>query len=121
MIEVCYPYHPLHGQTAVVLRKEQCHGDCHLRVITEGGEERLVPQWMFEPHAFDPSPVALPLIGLDALRDLLRIVFSSGLRLSERDQAERDREGRFHDPIASVSTASGSRQAAPRRGAKASK
>jgi hypothetical protein len=116
MIEVCYPYHPLHGQTAVVLRKEQCHGDCHLRVITEGGEERLVPQWMFEPHAFDPSPVALPLIGLDALRDLLRIVFSSGLREFGRDQ-----EGGLHDPIASVSTASGSRQAAPRRGAKASK
>ena len=49
-------------------------------MIAEGGEERLVPHWMFEPHAFDPSPVALPLVSLDALRDLLRIVFSSGLR-----------------------------------------
>jgi hypothetical protein len=48
-------------------------------VITEAGEERLIPRWMFDPSAFQPSSVEQPLIGLDALRHLLRVVFSSPL------------------------------------------
>jgi len=41
---------------------------------------------MFDAHAFNPSPVDQPLIGLDALRHLLHVVFSSALYRSGRDQ-----------------------------------
>jgi hypothetical protein len=100
-IEICYPYNPLYRQTATVLRVEHTKGESHLRVITEAGEERLIPRWMSDPNAFQPSSVEQPLIGLDALRDLLRVVFSSPLHQSRRDQ-----EGRRDDPIAPVSAAS---------------
>jgi hypothetical protein len=57
-------------------------------VITEAGEERLIPRWMSDPNAFQPSSVEQPLIGLDALRHLLRVVFSSPLHQSRRDRRE---------------------------------
>jgi hypothetical protein len=44
---------------------------------------------MSDPNAFQSSSVEQPLIGLDALRHLLRVVFSSPLHQSRRDQEER--------------------------------
>ena len=44
-------------------------------MITEAGEERLIPRSMFDPDAFQHSPVELPLISIDALRHLLRVFF----------------------------------------------
>jgi len=114
-VELCYPYHPLHGRTGLVLRKEHSHGECHLRVVFEGGEERLIPQWMFVPQAFKAAPVDLPLINLDAVRHVLRIVLSSGLRLSERGQ-----KGGFDEPIASISTTSSTEAVSSRQGSKGS-
>ena len=110
-IEICYPYHPLYRQTATVLRVEHTKGESHLRVITETGEERLIPRWMSDPNAFQPSSVEQPLIGLDALRHLLRVVFSSPLHLSRRDQ-----KGRRDDPIAPVSAASEPQRATSQQG-----
>src|SRR5215469_3496538 len=106
-IEICYPYHPLYRQTATVLRVEHTKGESHLRVITEAGEERLIPRWMFDPGAFQPTSVEQPLIGLDALRHLVRVVFSSPLHQSRRDQ-----KGRRDDPIAPVSATSEPQRAA---------
>ena len=37
------------------MRLENTCGDRHLRVITESGDERLVPEWMFCADAFDPD------------------------------------------------------------------
>jgi hypothetical protein len=112
---VCYPYHPLYGQGAVVLRKETNHAGTHLRVVTEDGQERLLPQWMFEPHAFDPSPVEHPLISLSALLDLHRLVSSAlssrGIHMPAATQEESDDE-----PVAPVSIPRGKRKAAARVG-----
>ena len=110
-IEICYPYHPLYRQTATILRVEHTKGESHLRVITEAGEERLIPRWMFDPGAFQPTSVEHPLIGLDALRHLLRVVFSSPLHQSRRDQ-----KGRRDDPIAPVSATSEPQRAASQQG-----
>ena len=112
---LCYPNHPLHGQRVLVMRAENTHGDRHLRVITENGEERLVPEWMFCADAFDADPVEFPLIRLDALRQLIRIVLSSGLC-----HTERGREGRSNAATQSVSAASRPTKAPTRRRAKRS-
>ena len=114
-VEICYPYHPLYRQKGAVLRVENTKGECHLRVITEAGEERLIPRWMFDPNAFQLSPAELPLISLDALRHLLRVVSSSPLHASRRDQ-----EGRRDDSIAPVSTASEPQRASSEQGAQRS-
>jgi hypothetical protein len=114
---VGYPYHPLYGKTAVILRKETNHGETHFRVIIEGREERLLPQWMFELHSFDPSPVEHPLISLASLLDLHRLVSSAlssrGIYLPEAAQ-----EGSVDEPVTSVSIRRGKRKAAPRGDAK---
>ncbi len=110
-MEVCYPYHPLYRQKGTVLRVENTKGECHLRVVTEAGEERLIPQWMFDPNAFQPSPVELPLIGLEALRHLLRVFSSSPLRPLRSGQ-----EGKYDDAITAVSAASEPQRAASRQG-----
>ena len=80
-------------------------------VVTEAGEERLIPQWMFDPNAFQPSPVELPLIGLEALRHLLRVFSSSPLRPLRSGQ-----EGKYDDAITAVSAASEPQRAASRQG-----
>jgi len=82
-------------------------------VITECGEERLIPEWMFHTDAFDSNPVDLPLIHLDALRHLIRIVLSSGLCSVEQGQ-----EGQCDAPTQPVSATSGSTQTTARRRAK---
>ena len=95
------------------MRAERTHGDRHLRVVTENGEERLVPEWMFRADAFDANPVEVPLISLDALRELIRIVLSSGLC-----HTERSREGQSDAATFSVSAAGGSIQTPTRRRAR---
>jgi hypothetical protein len=99
----------------VVLREENTKGECHLRLITEAGEERLIPRWMFDPDAFHPSPVELPLIGLEALRHLLRVFSSSPLHPSRSGQ-----EGKHDDAITAVSAASKPQRAAAQQRAQRS-
>ena len=112
-MEVCYPYHPLYRQRGVVLWEENTKGECHLRVITEAGEERLIPRWMFDPDAFRHSPVDHPLISIDALRHLLRVFSSSPL-------SRRGQEGRHNDPIAAVCAAGDAKRAAAKQGSRRS-
>ena len=118
-LEVCYPHHPLFGQTAVVLRKETNNGECHLRVVTKDGQERLLPQWMFESHSFDPSPVEHPVISFTALLDLHLLVLSTLSSLDVRIP-EQGQEGSVDDPVALVSTPRGKPKAAPRGATKGS-
>jgi hypothetical protein len=115
LVEVCYPYHPLYRQKGVVLREENTKGECHLRLSTEAGEERLIPRWMFDPDAFQASPVQLPLIGLEALRHLLRIFSSSPLRPSGSWQ-----EGKHDDAVTAVSATIEPQRTASRHGAQRS-
>ena len=84
-------------------------------MITDAGEERLIPQWMFDSDAFQPAPVELPLISLDALRHLLRVFSSSAFGPLREGQ-----EGRHDDPIAAVSAACKPKGAAPEQGARRS-
>jgi hypothetical protein len=112
---VCYPYHPLYRQRGTILWEENNKGERHLRFITDAGEERLIPRWMFDPEAFQPTPADLPLISLDALRHLLRVFSSSAFRPSREGQ-----EGRHDDPIAAVSAASSPQRAASQQGAQRS-
>ena len=76
-----------------MLRKETNNGECHLRVITKDGQERLLPQWMFEPHSFDPSPVEHPVISFTALLDL-HLLVSSTLSSLDIRIPEKGQEGR---------------------------
>jgi len=99
----------------MILWEENTKGERHLRLITDAGEERLIPRWMFDPDAFQPTPAGLPLISLDALRHLLRVFSSSAFRPSRKGQ-----EGRHDDPIAAVSAASGPQWAASQQGARRS-
>jgi hypothetical protein len=39
---------------------------------------------MFDPNAFQPSPVELPLIGLEALRSPSRLLFFASPSVMER-------------------------------------
>ena len=82
-------------------------------MITEHGGERLVPEWMFHADAFDSNPIDLPLIHLDALRHLIRIVVSSGLCSVEQGQ-----EGQCDAATQPVYATSRATQTTTRRGAK---
>ena len=74
---ICYPYHPLYGQRVLAFRKEMVRGVSHYRVVTESGQQRLVPQWMFDPSSFDAAPVPHPFLDPATLLDLHTLVDSA--------------------------------------------
>ena len=78
-------------------------GVCHYRVVTEIGQHRLIPQWMCEPEAFDPSPVEYPVIDPVALLDLHRLVSSAISSLRTVSDGV-DQEERSDDTVESVPT-----------------
>ena len=112
-VVLCYPYHPLAGQRASVRRIENLAGIAHYRLVTEAGEERLIPQWMCDCQSFDPTPVDQPFIDPVALLDLQRLVASALSSLdAQRHASDREED---HDAAESVSPTGGRQQAATRR------
>ena len=98
-----------------MLRKETNNGECHLRVITKDGQERLLPQWMFESHSFDPSPVEHPVISFTALLDLHLLVSSTARR---KHTASGERVHSFRTLLDDLATVTNNRVVAPLADAK---
>src|SRR5262249_37972219 len=92
----------------------------HFRVVTERGQQRLVPQWMCEPLSFDPSPISTPVIDHAALMDLHRLV-SSALSSLDAPEHGSDQEEQTHESIEPVSAPRGARATAARGRAKRGK
>src|SRR5262249_40749317 len=115
-VVVHYPYHPLYGQRATVRALHNCDGVAQYRLVTASGHERLVPQWMCEPQAFDPTSVTHPFIDLRCLLDLQRLVASA--IASWESPAGQHQEDK-HEPAATVPTSGDSDPSTGRRPADA--
>ena len=92
------------------MHAEKTGSDRHLRVISEDGKERLVPEWMFCADAFSSDPVDFPQISLDALRALIRIIQSCDLSFNDQGQ-----KGRSDATAQTISSAGGSNPPSSRR------
>ena len=75
-IEVSYPFHPLSGQTAIVVA-DQIHDGCrHLNLRSEDGASFLVPAWMTQAEAASVKIVDAPCLSLARLLELRAFVDS---------------------------------------------
>jgi hypothetical protein len=114
---VCYPYHPLFGQTIAIGHQERfLGGELQFRVVTESGAGARVPIWMFDASSFDASPVEHPLVNPSALLDLHALVVSALSSLDVQSH-EADKEDEPHGTASPVSTPGDDYEATGRRDA----
>src|SRR5262249_57436821 len=130
-VVVSYPFHPLIGQSVLVIGDKEHAGMRHLLVRRPDGARILLPEWMAFPHAGAIRILSYPrlcvnrLVELRALLDRL-MASSPGGHIpgrGERDEAiEAVTTGPIQDvtarrtPASTTKDGCGTPQGAPRRG-----
>lgn len=98
-IIVTYPFHPLVGQSFVVLSEHQHYGTIHLLVRNVDGMTHLLPSWMASPEAGAIEIVTVPRLPIVRLCDLRRFLDQDMICLSSEDQVPA--EGGKHGEVES--------------------
>lgn len=73
-IKVYYPFHPYNGRTISISGIKQHHGEIHFIITQPDGTKTYLPLWMTEPIAAHVSIVTKPMISINALLSLKKIV-----------------------------------------------
>ena len=79
-ITVKYPFHPLTGQSFVVLGRYDHYGAPHMLVRAKSGATHILPEWMSTEAAAATEVVSLPRLSVERLielRDLLDRIVSA--------------------------------------------
>ena len=64
---ITYPFHPLVGQTVLVVGDHEHDGIHHFLIRQPHGGSYQVPDWMFAPSASTPAIVAVPRLPVGQL------------------------------------------------------
>src|SRR6266852_4605703 len=78
---VRYPFHPLTGQSFLILGQHEHYGAPHILVRATDGTTHLLPAWMTLPEAGTTGIVAVPRLPVNRLLELrlvLMVALSSG-------------------------------------------
>ena len=74
LVEITYPFHPLHGRRFRLERRYESGGDIQYVTVLPDGTRSFVPQWMTEPAARLHAIVDSPALCVRALLDLSRFL-----------------------------------------------
>jgi hypothetical protein len=83
-VVVRYPFHPLTGQSFLILGEHEYYGAPHVLVRGTDGTTHLLPAWMTLPEAGTTGIVAVPrlpvnrLLELRLVLDRIMVALSSG-------------------------------------------
>jgi hypothetical protein len=69
-VAVRYPYHPLNGQSVLVVGETEHGGALHLIVRKPGGAKLLLPAWMTFPESSSVTILSCPRLSVNGLLEL---------------------------------------------------
>jgi Family of unknown function (DUF5372) len=72
-VAITYPFHPLNGQTVVIIGDHSFAGERHLIIRKPDGGAYYVPAWMASEKAGAIRTVARPRLSVDCLLELRQI------------------------------------------------
>lgn len=75
-VNVTYPFHPLCGETVLVLSEQIHNGVRHFWLQNQNGSSYLMPAWMDTPEAASIEIVASPCLPVTRLLELHAFVIS---------------------------------------------
>ena len=71
---VTYPFHPMVGQTVLVIGDHEHDGIHHLLIRQAHGGSHQVPDWMFDPAASSLAVVSVPRLPVSQLMSVRSLV-----------------------------------------------
>ena len=79
-VEVPYRWHPLHGKRLPAQYSEQLATGRIIHVEVARGVVVKIPAWMTDAGICAQMPLGVPMVSVEALRDLQRLLAERGFR-----------------------------------------